>query len=121
MLVFMIEELKKLSEQYNQLELANELMISQSYVSMLLTEQRKPSNALKTRIKRLFNGTETQSAKFQQAHGEGSVVVSLTCPHMTREEITKLTKVLAYYTTSYMKSEIDAAAGIFSERPKPLP
>lgn len=119
--VTMIIELKHLSEQYNQLELADRLGVSQSYVSMLLTGKRQPSSSLHGRIKRLYSGTETQTAKWDQKHGSGSVVVSLTCPHMTNEEKTKLAKVLAYYASAYMKSEVDAAAGISTDRPKPLP
>lgn len=89
-------ELKQLSEQYNQLELAEKLGISQSYVSMLLTGKRSASSALAGRIKRLYSGTETQTAKWEQRKASGSVVVSLKCPHMKTEEKTKLTKVLAY-------------------------
>jgi transcriptional regulator with XRE-family HTH domain len=117
----MIQELKQLSEQYNQLELAERLGISQSYVSMLLTGKRQPSTSLTGRIKRLYSGTEIQTAKWDKKHGAGSVVISLTCPHMTAEEKTKLAKVLAYYASAYMKAEVDAAAGIPSERPRPLP
>jgi predicted transcriptional regulator len=119
--VHMMHELKQLSEQYNQLELADRLGISQSYVSMLLTGKRQASTTLAGRIKRLYSGTETQTAKWDKKHGSGSVVVSLTCPHMTSEEKTKLAQVLAYYASAYMKAEVDAAAGVPSERPKPLP
>lgn len=116
-----IQELKELSKQYNQLELADRLGVSQSYVSMILTGNRRPGAALINRINRLYSGTETQLAKWQKKHGSGSVVVSITSPHMTSEEKTKLAQALAYYASAYMKSEVDAAAGIPSERPKPLP
>lgn len=114
-------ELQELSERYSQSDLSEKLYISQSYISMMLSGKRQPSKSIIGRIKRLYCGTETQTAKWEDSHGSCSVTVSLSSRYLNPEEKHKLAKIIAYYASSYLKSEIDGAAGISTERPIPLP
>ncbi|MBS1722653.1 MAG: helix-turn-helix transcriptional regulator [Armatimonadetes bacterium] len=116
-----MEELVALGQHYNQVELAKELGVSQSHVSMLMAGKRRPSPTLEGKIRRLHNGTETHSAKWKKPHGSATVVVSCSCPDMTLEELKKLTTAVAYYASAYMLAATSETAGLPFDYPKPLP
>jgi len=113
-------ELQELSKRYSQIDLSDKLYISQSYISMILSGKRQPSKSVTTRIKRLYSGTETQTAKWEEPHGSCLVTVSLTSRYLKPEDKHKLAKIVAYYASAYLKSEIDGAAGITTIKPLPL-
>jgi predicted transcriptional regulator len=116
-----IEELTKLSATYNQFDLAEKLGVNQSYVSMILSGKRNPSTALASRINRLYCGTESNLAKWDDSVNSCSVVVAITCPAMSQVEKEKLAKIIAHYACSYAKHRINIKTGIRSDKPSALP